>query len=119
MTDKPISPLRQRMIEDMTARHFAEKAQRTISVLPSLPRRLGVSRPEPECRAAGNRRPLHDDEPGALQCLHERPGDDASHHLASVIHPLAPAVAQREGDSFGDVVGLRGRECSASVMRAG
>src|SRR5277367_4968564 len=25
MTDKPISPLRQRMIEDMTARHFAEK----------------------------------------------------------------------------------------------
>jgi integrase/recombinase XerD len=27
MTDKSISPLRQRMIEDMTARHFAEKAQ--------------------------------------------------------------------------------------------
>ena len=27
MTDKPISLLRQRMIEDMTARHFAEKAQ--------------------------------------------------------------------------------------------
>jgi integrase/recombinase XerD len=27
MTDKTISPLRQRMIEDMTARHFAEKAQ--------------------------------------------------------------------------------------------
>src|SRR6202166_1874660 len=26
-TDKPISPLRQRMIEDMTARHFAEKPQ--------------------------------------------------------------------------------------------
>src|SRR5271156_2437167 len=28
MTDKPISPLRQRMIEDVTARHFAEKAQK-------------------------------------------------------------------------------------------
>ncbi len=27
MTDKAISPLRQRMIEDMTTRHFAEKAQ--------------------------------------------------------------------------------------------
>ena len=27
MTDKPISPLRQRMIEDMTARRFAEKIQ--------------------------------------------------------------------------------------------
>jgi hypothetical protein len=27
MLDKPISPLRQRMIEDITARHFAEKAQ--------------------------------------------------------------------------------------------
>ena len=28
MTDKPIRPLRQRMIEDMTARHFGEKAQK-------------------------------------------------------------------------------------------
>src|SRR5271170_7624514 len=28
MTDKAISPLRQRMIEDMTPRHFAEKAQK-------------------------------------------------------------------------------------------
>ena len=28
MTDKPINSLRQRMIEDMTARHFAEKAQK-------------------------------------------------------------------------------------------
>ena len=27
MNDKAISPLRQRMIEDMTARHFAEKVQ--------------------------------------------------------------------------------------------
>jgi integrase/recombinase XerD len=27
MLDKPIAPLRQRMIEDMTARHVAEKAQ--------------------------------------------------------------------------------------------
>ena len=28
MIDKAISPLRLRMIEDMTARHFAEKAQK-------------------------------------------------------------------------------------------
>ena len=28
MTDKAISPLRRRMIEDMTARHFAEKVQK-------------------------------------------------------------------------------------------
>src|SRR5260370_24250364 len=28
MIDKAISPLRQRMIEDMTARHFAEKVQK-------------------------------------------------------------------------------------------
>ena len=27
MTDKPVSPLRQRMIEDMTVRHFKEKVQ--------------------------------------------------------------------------------------------
>jgi len=31
MTDKAISPLRQRMIEDMTARHFAEKVDLTAS----------------------------------------------------------------------------------------
>ena len=28
MTDKPISPLRQRMIEDMTTRRFGEKVQK-------------------------------------------------------------------------------------------
>jgi hypothetical protein len=28
MTDKAVSPLRQRMIEDMTLRHFAEKARK-------------------------------------------------------------------------------------------
>ena len=28
MLDKPISPLRQRMIEDMTARRFKEKVQK-------------------------------------------------------------------------------------------
>ena len=28
MTDKPISPLRHRMVEDTTTRHFAEKVQK-------------------------------------------------------------------------------------------
>ena len=28
MSDKPISPLRQRMIDDMTARQFKEKVQK-------------------------------------------------------------------------------------------
>jgi hypothetical protein len=28
MSDKPISPLRQRMIDDMTARRFSEKVQK-------------------------------------------------------------------------------------------
>ena len=69
-----------------------------------------TKRPPPERRAASDRPALHDDEPSAFQRLHEPLGDNASHHLASVVHPLAPAVAQREGDSLGDVVGLRGRE---------
>ena len=29
MSDKPISPLRQRMIDDMTARRFSEARRRT------------------------------------------------------------------------------------------
>ena len=33
MNDKAISPLRQRMIEDMTARHFAEKLLQGAAVL--------------------------------------------------------------------------------------
>ena len=32
MLDKPISPLRQRMIDDMTARRFKEKVQKDGSV---------------------------------------------------------------------------------------
>ena len=34
-----------------------------------------------------------------------------------VVRPLATAESQREGDRFGDVFGLRGRELRASVMR--
>ena len=36
MSDKPISPLRQRMIDDMMARRFSEDTQRRYS--PSSPR---------------------------------------------------------------------------------
>jgi len=32
MTDKPVSPLRQRMIEDMTVRHFKRRSRRTTFV---------------------------------------------------------------------------------------
>ena len=34
MSDKPISPLRQRMIDDMTARRFSEKVQKGVVTLP-------------------------------------------------------------------------------------
>jgi len=40
--------------------------------------------------------------------LHKAVGHDRRHHLAGVVRPLAPAVAQREGDGFGQVLGLRG-----------
>jgi integrase/recombinase XerD len=42
MTDKPISPLRRRMIEDMTVRHFAEKARTDY---PSRQELRGLPRP--------------------------------------------------------------------------
>ena len=35
-----ISPLRQRMIEDMTVRHFAEKAQKDLHLLRQEPCRI-------------------------------------------------------------------------------
>ena len=42
MSDKPISPLRQRMIDDMTARRYKEKAQKTMSGTSGL---RGLPRP--------------------------------------------------------------------------
>ena len=42
MPDKPINPLRQRLIDDMTARHYGEKVQkayvRHVEDLRGLPR---------------------------------------------------------------------------------
>jgi len=41
MSEKPISPLRRRMIEDMTVRNFVEKTQRLYparQIVHSLPR---------------------------------------------------------------------------------
>jgi hypothetical protein len=76
-----------------------------------LPRRLGVSRAEPDRRATGNRRSLHDDKSGASQRLHD--GDDASHNLVGAVRPLATVELQRVRDGLGDVVGLR---VSASVI---
>jgi hypothetical protein len=53
---------------------------------------------------------LHDDKPGALQCLYGLLGDDASHHLVSAVRPLASVKLQQVGDSLGDVLGLRARQ---------
>ena len=43
MTDKAISPLRQRMIEDMTIRKLASKAQHDY--VPFAPKAVGLIRP--------------------------------------------------------------------------
>jgi hypothetical protein len=42
MTDELISPLRRRMIEDMSLRHFAEKTQNTTSAQ-SRPSRFSLA----------------------------------------------------------------------------
>ena len=68
MTDKPISPLRQRMIEDMTARHFAEKAQTDyIRYVKSFAAFLGRS---PDTASAEDLRLFqqHMTKPGGHQC---------------------------------------------------
>jgi len=41
-----------------------------------------------------DRRPLHDDEAGALQVLHKALGDNPRHHLGGVTLPLAAVAAQ-------------------------
>ena len=53
--------------------------------------------------AAADPRLLHDDEPGALEVLRQSLGDDRRHHLAGVVRPRAPAVAQREGERICEV----------------
>ncbi len=47
MSDKPISPLRQRMIEDMTARRF--KGEGTERLRPARQNLCGLSRPFAGC----------------------------------------------------------------------
>jgi hypothetical protein len=47
---------------------------------------------------------------GALEVLHQALGHDRGHHLSGVMRPRAPAVAQREGERIGEVVGAGGRE---------
>ena len=63
MTDKPISPLRQRMIEDMTARHFAEKAQKDYIRGETIPPRRSRDprlAPSASTEIAGRRRRTRD-----------------------------------------------------------
>jgi hypothetical protein len=77
-----------------------------VSAVHSSPVRAAAERGSP-----ADRRFLHDDEAGALEMLHQALGHDRRHHLASVVHPLAPAVAQREGERVGEVfrAGFRDR----------
>jgi hypothetical protein len=49
--------------------------------------------PEPDRRAAGHRRALHDDEPGALQCLHELLANDWK-EAKKFERAVAPTLAQ-------------------------
>ena len=49
--------------------------------------------PPPERRAASDRRPLHDDEPGALKMLYKAFGNNLGHDLVGVVHALAALAA--------------------------
>ena len=55
MSDQPISPLRQRMIDDMTARRFTEDTQRTTLECENV---CGVSRPVARYGDEGGPSPL-------------------------------------------------------------
>jgi hypothetical protein len=48
--------------------------------------------------------------PERSRCSTRRLAHDRGHHLSGVMRPLAPAVAQREGERIGEVVGAGGRE---------
>lgn len=52
------------------------------------------------------RRPLHDDEAGLLQMLHQAPSHYIRNQAISVMHPLPPFMDQREGKSFGNFSGF-------------
>ena len=56
------------------------------------------------------RRPLHDDEAGALQVVDKPLGDDLGHDLGGVMDPLAALVAECEGKRRGKVGRVSGSE---------
>jgi hypothetical protein len=63
--------------------------------------------------------PFVPDEPRSFEVLHQAFGDDRRHHLAGVVGPLAPDVAQREGECIGEVFGAGGREAVGVGHRSG
>jgi len=69
MTDKPVSPLRQRMIEDMTVRHFKEKVQKDY--IRHVTELQGFSRPLPR----------HRDQRGSSHHIDEEPCWRSEHQL--------------------------------------
>jgi Rap1a immunity proteins len=57
----------------------------------------------PERRPADFRRPLHDDEAGALNVLYEAPRDNLRHDLICIVDALAALKAKCEGERRGEV----------------
>jgi hypothetical protein len=66
-------------------------------------RRSGRLKPSPERCPAADRRPLHDDEAGALEVLDQALGDVFGHDLVGVVDALAALKARCEGERRGEV----------------
>ena len=71
----------------------------------------------PERCGADFRRPLHDDEAGALKVLHKPPGDDLRHDLVGVVDALPAPVAESVGERGREVGRVGGRELALLQIR--
>ena len=71
-----------------------------------------------EGAAAADRRPLHDDEAGPFQMLHQSSRNDLRHDLVGVVHALAPLKAERESERVGEFARIGRRELGNGVGHA-
>ena len=99
-----------RWIDGAAMRAAARHARAMAANRKAVGERMSVRRSPPKRRAADLRRPLHDDEAGALQVLHKALGDDLRHDLVGVVDALAALVSKRIGQRRGQVGRVGGRE---------
>jgi hypothetical protein len=126
MSEKPISPLRRRMIEDMTVRNFVEKTHNDYSWIISnnadrAPAGSGHAHAVRvyHLRDPGRHQPeFHDDQPGAISSRTTSPGARTDRLQSPFHNDLDAGGIDTESDAQA-ALGLRDRQAPRNLAQEG